>query len=93
MVKHFPVPRTKESLKTLSPTVCFIFPLLSNFFLDRIYKIVFKQCSAGDAEEFRSAFGVVWVATPVFLLSLLFSMLKPHLLYLLFSMLKSCQSC
>ena len=83
-----------------TPSVKFLRVFMSLFLccfvldrINRIYKIVFKQCSAGDAEEFRSAFGVVWVATPVFLLSLLFSMLKPHLLYLLFFTLKSCQSC
>ena len=37
---------------------------------------------------FKSAFGGVWGTTPVFLLSLLFSMLKHHLLYLLFFTLK-----
>ena len=40
---------------------------------------------AGRAGEFKSAFGGAWVST-VFLLSLLFSMLKPHLLSLQLSM-------
>ena len=40
---HLPVPRSNASLKILSPSVSFICPLLSSFFLDRIYKIVFKQ--------------------------------------------------
>ena len=87
---HLPVPRSNASLKILSPSVSLICPPLSSFFLDRIYKIVFKQVEQEIQESLspKSAFGGVWGTTPVFLLSLLFSMLKHHLLYLLFFTLK-----
>ena len=66
------------------------------FVLDRIYRInriVFKQVEQEMQESLIPSSAGSGEATPVFLLSLLFSMLKPHLLYLLFFTLKSCQSC